>query len=154
RGGAFSDDVERGSMGRRGEDRVEACGDRDAAVEATQLGRDLPLVVVHGNDAVIFAGEGLDVDRGGGKWSLAVYARACRRANRGADQIDLLAPEEPILSRMWIESGNRDARLLDACPLHGPVDEFDGFNDAAVSDLIQRGAQRDMRRDARHPLAI
>src|SRR4051812_7735224 len=57
---AFSDDVERSAMRRRGEHRLEAAGDRDAAIEPLELGRDLSLVVIHREHAVELAAEGLE----------------------------------------------------------------------------------------------
>ena len=43
-GTALSDDVERGAMGRRREDRLQSRGHGHAFVEAEQLGRDLALI--------------------------------------------------------------------------------------------------------------
>ena len=134
RGDTLAHDIESGSVSGGGEDGVEPRGHRHAAVEAAQLGRDLPLVVIHGDDAVIFAGEGLDIDGVGRKWPLAIDTRFCRRANGRADQIDLLPAEEAVFTGMGIECGNGDAGLFYTRTPHRAVNEFDRLDDAVVGD--------------------
>jgi len=57
-GNALTDDVIRGAMRRcRDRDRQTAF-DRDADIEAQQLGGDLALIVIHGDDTVELAGFG------------------------------------------------------------------------------------------------
>src|SRR5690242_13908267 len=51
-GAALADDVEGGAVRGCRKDGIEARRDGDPAVEALQLGRDLALVVVHGEHAV------------------------------------------------------------------------------------------------------
>ncbi len=47
-----------GAVRRRRGHRFQAGGDRDALIEAEQLGRDLTLIVMHHHHAVVFAFQG------------------------------------------------------------------------------------------------
>src|SRR5665213_4324101 len=61
-GDTLADNIEGGAMRGRGEHDVQTGGDGDALVEALELGRDLALVVIHRQHAVVVAGKRLDVD--------------------------------------------------------------------------------------------
>src|SRR5207249_4686121 len=56
----LGDDVESRPVRRRRERYLEACGERDATIEALELRRDLSLIVVHREHAVELASERLE----------------------------------------------------------------------------------------------
>src|SRR6185437_203104 len=135
-------------------DGGEAPGDGDAAVEALELGRDLSLVVVHAEHAVEVVAEALDEDRVGGEGAPARDAARRGGRDRRSDDLDLLAPEEPVLAAVRVEGGDRDARPLEARAAHRRVGERERLFDALLRDLLDRGAQRHVRSGARHPLVV
>ena len=107
---SFSDDIERGAMRRRREHGFQARGDRDPAIESLQLGRDLALVVIHGEHAVEVAGEGLEENGVGRKRPAAGDASRSRAFDRRRDDLDLLAAEQAALPAVRIERGDGNAR--------------------------------------------
>ena len=148
-------DVEGCAVRRRGEDGVETSRRRHAAVEAFELGRDLSLVVVHRDHAVELAREGLDVDGIGRERAATVDTRLGGDSRDGrTDELDLLASEQPILSRVRVERRDGDPGLCDAGAAHRAVDEYDGVADGLRSDQVECLTQGDMGGDAGHPLAV
>src|SRR5438045_8944794 len=111
---ALADDVEGGAVRGRRKNCLQAARHGDAAIEASQLRRDLALVVVHREDTVEFAAESLEEDGVRRIRPLAEDAAFLRPLDRRLDDLDLLEPAEPVLATVGIECAHRDARLLAA----------------------------------------
>ena len=90
---AFADDVECRSMSRGREDRVETCGHGHATIETSQLRRDLALVMVHGNNPIVLACKGLQINRVRRERAAAVDPALRGRGYCGGDDLDLFAAE-------------------------------------------------------------
>src|SRR5215204_5698940 len=57
---ALADDIEGGAVSRCGEHGFQPCGHGHAFIEPEQLRRDLALIVIHHDDAVILAAQCLE----------------------------------------------------------------------------------------------
>src|SRR5262245_36925713 len=109
-GFALADDIVGRAVRGRSEHRLEAGCHGNALVEAEQLGRDLPLVVVHHHHAVEFPVLRLEEDRVGRNGAGAVHALRAHLLHGRPDDADFLVPEQPVLAAVRIEGGDTDAR--------------------------------------------
>src|SRR5689334_210326 len=87
----LTDDVECGAVRRCREHRCQTARHGHAPVEALQLGRDLALVVIHDEDAVVLAGERLEKNGVGRERTTTADAARSRRSDGWCDDVDLLA---------------------------------------------------------------
>jgi hypothetical protein len=122
--------------------------DRDTLFEARQPGRDLALVVIHRHPAVERPGAGAKEDNVRRDGTLAVDAARAERLERRRDDLDLVAAEQTVLARVWIEGGHAQARPAAEHARQGRVGELDCRGDARGRDHLQGLAQRHVRGDA------
>ena len=83
-------DVERAAMRRRGNGDGQSALDRDSPLKSQQLYRDLPLVVIHSNDAIKVAVACFEKDGIGRKGSHHRVSLRIGLIHRGSDNLDLL----------------------------------------------------------------
>ena len=79
-------------------------------LEAEQLDRDVPLVVVHGDHGVVLAGAQLDEDGVAGHRADHVEAVGDRFGDRRRGDVDVLPAEQPAFARMRVERRDGDRR--------------------------------------------
>ena len=109
--------------GSRYRDR-QAAGHRDTPVESEQFQRDLTLIVVHRDDAVVVPARGCNEKRIGRPWTGRVQAIApeaihCRRNRR-----DLLGSEKSSLSRVRVQRCDSDPRRGDTTLYKSPCSKW------------------------------
>ena len=121
-------------MRRRRDRNGETALHRHALVKPDELHRDLALVVEHRDNAVVFAGAGLDEDGVAGERPLGIHALVLCQPDAGCDVIDLLAPELAGLTRMGVEGAHGKLRAFDARSLDHAVQEGDGVMHRAGVD--------------------
>ena len=141
-------------MRRRREHGLEASGHRHAAIEATELGRDLSLVVVHREHAVEFAAEGLEEHGVRGIRPFARDAALRRFCDGRRDDLDLLPSEQAALACVRIQRRHGNARRSEPRSAHGCIGERKGRVDARGGDLLERHTKRHVRSHARHPQVV
>ena len=78
--------------------------DGDAALKTKQLHGDLSLIVVHGHDAVKLTAARPHKDSVRREWPACGDAQLQGGLNRGADDVNLLAAEQPALTGMGIQT--------------------------------------------------
>lgn len=93
-------DIKCGAVRRRGDHHGQAALHSDAAVKAEQLHGDLPLVVVHGDDAVVAVS--LQEDGVAGERALDRDSLLLGCLHRGPYVVDLVAPEVAALAVVWV----------------------------------------------------
>ena len=129
---------------------------RDAAPEAHQLHRDLALVVVHRDHAVVLAllALHLEKDRVGGERPLHRDAARTRRLDRRPMTSISSRPNEPLSPLC----GLRPHTAMRGCAMPAPaialaMSSMPRVTPSAVI-CVGHVAQRDVRRDARGPQAV
>ncbi len=150
-GDVAPDDVER-RAGRAGRDRHrQPAVERDAALEAQELHRDLALVVVHRDHGVVVAIARRDEHRVGGQRPVGVDALAARTRDGRRDHVDLLAAERAAVAGVRIQRRDGDARRRGAGRDQVAVQDAHRLDDAVRGDRVGDLAQRDVRRHPRRP---
>ena len=124
-GNPFAGDVEGRAVVDGGADDRQAEGDVDAGevhpfagggidLEAQQLDRDMPLIVIHGDDGVVLAGAQLDEDGVAGDRADDIEPVFDRLGDRRRGNVDILPAEQAAFAGMRIERRDRDFRPRDA----------------------------------------
>src|SRR5262249_22459209 len=93
-GDALADNIESGAVRRRREGNFQAGGDRDAALEAPELRRDLTLVMVHAEHSVVLPGERLEEYRIRGERTATADAAARGLGYGGGGGLKPLPPPQ------------------------------------------------------------
>ena len=132
----LADDVEGRAVRRRADRERQAGQDRDAHVEAEQLDRDLSLVVIHADRAVVVTVADLEVERVGGERPLAGDLQALRLPDRRGDDLDLLAADVAALAGVGIERRDRDPRSAEAGGPQGLVGQPDRRQDFLLREML------------------
>src|SRR5215510_14554061 len=153
-GDALADNIESGAVRRRREGNFQAGGDRDAALEAPELRRDLTLVMVHAEHSVVLPGERLEEYRIRGERTATADAAARGLGYGGADDLNLLAAEQAVLSSVGIERRHRDPRRSETGASHRAIRERQRLVNALDADLIEGLAQREVRGYSREPKPV
>ena len=144
-------DVERRAMIRRRTHERQAEGHVDAAVEGERLDRDQRLVVVHRDDRIVgLARLGVEQGIGGMRSRDRQPFRQKRRDCRTDDGL-VLAPDRACFARVRIETGHRDAWLLDAEILDQPgMHDAHGFEDEVTGYHRGDGREGNVDRQRHH----
>jgi hypothetical protein len=129
---ALADDVEGGAVGGRGEDGRQAAGDRDAAVEALELGRDLPWSWYIESTPSNSPPKALRNTVSEGKGPLQAMPRAAAFATAGAITSISSRPKSPF-SPPWGFSAHTAMRGFEARAAHGRVGERERRVDALAA---------------------
>lgn len=144
-GSVFSYDVEGGAVVWGGADDGEAEGEVDGLVEGEEFDGDEALVVIHGDDCVVFAFAGGEED---GVWGVGagdVDALFAGHEDGGGDEAFFFVAELAGLGGVGIQSCDGDAGFFDVEPLdQGFVDEFDGLEDGADVEATPEGVEADV----------
>jgi len=136
-GGVASYDVEGGAMVGAGADDGQADGNVDGGIEGEHFEGDESLVVVHGDDDVPFAVEGLVKEGVGREGALDVDAGFLGHEDGGCDDALLFVAELAMLGGVGVEGGDGDAWFFDVEVLaQGVVGEVDGSEDAADGEAV------------------
>lgn len=144
RGDALVGDVEGSAVVDGSADDVEAEGDVDAAMEVEELHGNVALVVVHADDGVELALDGLEEDRVGRMGAGGGDALLLCVLDGGRDFIDFLTAEGAALAGMRVEAGHGDPgiRLHAAQRLMGEADDLENVGPCRAVDGILHGAVR------------
>src|SRR6185503_20109605 len=148
---AEAGDVVCRSVRRRRDWNGQAALHGNAALEAHQLHRDLTLVVVHRDDAVVRAAARANEDGIGGKRTVAAPSTPRGELDRRRDHIDLLASEIAAVAVVRIQAAYREARRRLPRALQCAIEEPDALRDAFDRQQRRDIFQRDVRGDARGP---
>ena len=87
----------------------QAEGDIGAAFEVEEFERDMALVMVHADDGVEFAFEGLLKDGVGREWSVSVEAVCASSEDGGGDFVGILGAEGIIFAGVRIKTSDSDS---------------------------------------------
>ena len=131
-------DVERGAVIDRGADDRKAERDVDRVTEREQLDGNQTLIVIAGDHRVELPLRGAHEHGVAGQRPLDLNAARARGLDGGTDHGALFLAEQPFLSRMRIQAGDRQTRARDPESRQLPRREID----RAVHDLA--------RQDRRH----
>ena len=142
---ARADDPVRGAVGGGGDGDRDAAVDRDALVEAEQLHRDLPLIVVHRHDTVEVAAGGPGEESVTGEGACDVDPAGAGEGDRRGDVVDLLAPELPALTRVRVERAHRQSRGGRPRLPDDAVEELDRLEHPAGADARSDLGDRNVR---------
>ncbi len=134
-------------MVHRGADDGQAQGDVDALVKSQHLGRDVPLIVVHGHHRIVLPLVHAEEDRVRRDGAHDVHTLGAGGLSRWADLQLLLVPEQTAFPGVGVQSGQRQPGLRDAHAAHGGVGQARHLQDALLLDAFDGLAQRHVRAD-------
>lgn len=136
-------DVEGSSMIHGSANDGQAEGDIGAAFEVEEFERDMALVMVHADDGVEFAFEGLLEDGVGREWPVSVEAVRASSVDGRGDFVGILGAEGIIFTGVRVESGDGDALVVPEFE-QGVVSELDDVADARLTNEVDGLAERDV----------
>ena len=105
-GGAAASNVKGGAMGGCRHRKGDAALYGYTTVKTHQFQRNLPLIMIHGDDAVDLAGLGFQKHRIRGPGTIDIQLLVLQILDGWADDLDLLHAEIAIVAGMRIERGN------------------------------------------------
>ncbi len=143
-GEVFASDVEGSAMVGAGADGGEADCDVDGCIAREELDGDEPLIVVHGDDQVIFAIQGGEENRVCGKGAAGVDGFLLSCANRGGDDGIVFGAEESVFARVGIEAADCYAWRGDAKIAARLLSESDGGEDSGGRKCCRNLSKRDV----------
>jgi FKBP-type peptidyl-prolyl cis-trans isomerase len=129
---------------RAGSDDGEPHGQVDRFVTTKEFDGDETLIVVHGDDEVVFAVCCSVKERVGGMGACGVDPRGSCRCDGGGDDVEVFFAEQALLTRVWVEPEDRDAWLRDSEPGACGCAELDGLEDAVGCELVGDGCEWDV----------
>src|SRR5882757_5174886 len=105
-------DVEGAAMRRRGNGDGQSALDRDSPLKSQELYCDLPLVVIHGDNAIVVTVAGFQENGVGRKGPSRRISLGIGLAHRGSDDVDLLTPAGAALPGVGIQPRYRHSGML------------------------------------------
>ena len=123
-------------------------------LEAAELERYVPLVVVHGDHNVVLSGHSLDENRVRRHRTFNIYALFDSFLDGRYDLGLLLVAEQPIFRAVRVESRDGDPGVVDAYLAHRLVGEAYGGVHPVGLDQVARVAHGHMRRHMDDPQGL
>ncbi len=119
----------------RGAHNGQAKGQIDAGVKGQHFHGGQPLIVVHGDNRVVLAGQMLVKNGIGGDGTGDIPPAAAATGQRGGNHALFFVAERAAVTGMGIESANADASAREAHPRQRAGEHLNGLND----DLLREG---------------
>src|SRR5215210_4491354 len=144
---AGAGDVEGGAVVHARAEERQADGHVHPALEAHQLYRDVPLVVVLDDHHVELPLARSGKDRVGGMGTAGIYALLHGFGDGRCDPLGVLVSEEAMLARMRVQARNRYPRLFHPDLGESVSREVDHGQDPFLADAVYRLPKRDVGAD-------
>jgi len=147
----LSRDIECGAMSDGGEQDGSADRQGRGASRRQQLGGNMALIVEHDHEGVVASTlhQNIGADR-----TVDVYASAAGALDCRGDDFGIFAAKHAMLSGVWVESGNGDARYGDAETAQGRGGYLDGMRDALERDQLDGAPKADVQGDVHDAFVV